>query len=102
MIEYIKQNYKALLPYAIAIAVAIIGYLYIESKIRRLELSATTEVKQSSGYIANYKEDMGFLSCLAEQHTCIFKNLKNSNYSIIIERCKDENFCAIKYSGSNR
>lgn len=44
---------------------------------------------------ANYRSDMNFLECIAEQHSCIYKNLKNEiDFNKIIEGCKDEDYCA--------
>jgi hypothetical protein len=44
---------------------------------------------------ANYRSDMNFLECIAEQHSCVYKNLKSeSNFNEIIEGCGDENYCS--------
>jgi hypothetical protein len=44
---------------------------------------------------ANYRSDMNFLECIAEQHSCVYKNLKNGiDLQGIIEGCKDEDYCA--------
>jgi hypothetical protein len=44
---------------------------------------------------ANYRSDMNFIECIAEQHSCIYKNLKLENiFNEIIEGCGDENYCS--------
>jgi len=44
---------------------------------------------------ANYKNDMNFLECIAEQHSCIYKNLDNLvDHNLIKEVCKNENYCS--------
>lgn len=50
---------------------------------------------------ANYRSDMNFLECIAEQHSCIYKNLfKNIEAKNIIEGCGDENYCSNSNSNS--
>lgn len=102
LIELIKSN--KLLAFISVLFLFFTFYLYhLNSQIKReIMLTEKSEGKEISGYEANYKKDMGFLSCIAEQHTCLFKNLKSNNYELIIKRCKDENFCAIEYSTSNQ
>ena len=44
---------------------------------------------------ANYRSDMNFLECIAEQHSCIYKNLENFiDHLKIKEACGDENYCS--------
>lgn len=53
------------------------------------------EIEISNPINANYKADMSFIECIAEQHSCIYSNLKNNTeHKKIIEVCKDENFCS--------
>jgi len=73
-------------------------YLSIKQINRRDELLKTIRTEQTIGYIASYKNDMGFLDCIAEQHSCLFKNLKSNSYELIMERCKNEDFCAAQYT----
>ena len=100
IISYIGNNKTTFGMILFFFLVSSLGSLLVKHLNREIELSVTTESTQTGGYVANYKGDMGFLDCLAEQHSCLFKNLKTNNYELIIERCQNEDFCAVKYSSN--
>jgi hypothetical protein len=60
-----------------------------------LKKEITEDVKVNDPIVANYKSDMNFIECIAEQHSCLYNNLKNkTDHKKIIEVCKNEIFCS--------
>lgn len=100
IVSLIERNKNLVAVILVSWFIISLVYVTIKQVNRTDELLKTVETQQSIGYIANYKNDMGFLDCIAEQHSCLFKNLKSNNYELTIRRCQNEDFCAIKYSSN--
>jgi len=41
----------------------------------------------------NYKSDIDFLGCIANQHACVYDHVRKDQTDFILEDCKDENYC---------
>lgn len=98
MITFIKEyKYKI-----IGIICIIITLSILSSYFSTCHSFHNKENVENQAIKANYKSDMNFLECIAEQHSCIYKNLlKNIDPKSIIEGCGDENYCSNSNSSSN-
>lgn len=78
----------------------IFGFLYliISGYIPTCNRNNSEEINKAPVY-ANYYQDTTFLECIAEQHSCIYINLKNEiSPQKIQELCGYEDFCATRNS----
>lgn len=90
-LSLIKEHYKKVISFFVIIILIMIFSEYFSFCVREQKIDNSVINPIS----ANYRSDMNFLQCLAEQHSCLYQNLKlNISQDKIIEVCKDENFCS--------
>jgi hypothetical protein len=96
-LSLIKEYYKKIISFFIIIILITILFQYFSISMR----DQNVENNVINPIAANYRSDMNFLQCLAEQHSCLYQNLRlNISQDKIIEVCKDENFCSSPISNS--
>ena len=96
-LSLIKEYYKKIISFFIIITLIIILFQYFSICTREQNIQNNVV----DPITANYRSDMNFLQCLAEQHSCLYQNLRlNISQDKIIEVCKDENFCSSPISNS--
>jgi len=97
ILSFIKEHYKKIISFFVIIFLVMIFSEYFSycMKDKKVDNSIVNPIT------ANYRSDMNFLQCLAEQHSCLYQNLRlNINQEKIIEVCKNENFCSDSISNS--
>lgn len=68
---------------------------YFTIKTYLISSNKSNEIVENNPIVANYRSDMNFIECIAEQHSCVYTNLTNKiDHQKIIEACKNENFCS--------
>ena len=96
-LSLIKEHYKKIISFFIIIILITTMSEYFSFCMRDQKIDNSIIDPIS----ADYRSDMNFLQCLAEQHSCLYKNLRlNISQDKIIEACKDENFCSNPISTS--